>query len=95
VSEALTGYGSFRTDFSGNVAASNSTMSTWDIYHLAGGVRISSAKTGITLGGVVSFGDSPTFRRLNLADPPQTGELPTIHVEYLRAMGILGFNFSF
>jgi hypothetical protein len=93
--EGLTGYGSFRTDFSGNVVGSKSTMSNWDIYHVTGGVRISSPKAGITLGGALSFGDSPTFQRLNLADPDQVGDIAQVHVDYFRAMGILGFNFTF
>jgi hypothetical protein len=94
--EGLTAYGSFRTDFSGNVPASNSTTATWDIYHLAGGAIISSKSAGVTLGGVLSFGDSKTYRRIDLTQQVvQVGEIPGLTIQYLRAMGVLGFNFTF
>jgi hypothetical protein len=94
--EGLTAYGSFRSDLSGNVPASNSTTATWDIYHLAGGAIIQSGKAGVTLGGVFSFGDSDTYRRIDLTQRPlRIGELPNVSVHYLRAMGVIGFNFTF
>ncbi|HWN82228.1 MAG TPA: hypothetical protein VNM87_09050, partial [Candidatus Udaeobacter sp.] len=92
----LTAYGSFRSDLSGNVPNSNSTTATWDIYHLAGGAIIQRGKAGVTLGGVFSFGDSGTYRRIDLTQTPlRIGELPNLTVHYLRAMGVIGFNFAF
>jgi hypothetical protein len=94
--EGFTGYGSFRTDFSGNVPASTTTFSTWDIYHVTGGAQIATGSASFTFGGIVSFGSSSDLRRRNLTNQALTfGDLGGLELKYTRFRGIVGFNFAF
>jgi hypothetical protein len=102
-SEKTTGYVSFITDRSasrsvpatspvvagGQVEQYNVSVSTWDIYHINGGVAFTIRGTDLTVGGGFAWGSAP----LN-ATPDSEGILPpTIKpdsVSYSRIKAILG-----
>lgn len=93
-SEKTTGYVSFITDFSANrndVSSNNISISTWDIYHLNGGVAFSLLGTDLTLGGGFAWGQEPLS-----FEPDTEGNLgPTVDpeaVSYSRIKAILGIS---
>ena len=59
-SENLTGYGSFRTDFSGaeKPIPSETTFAIWDLYHIGAGVQARVKRSDFTLGLVYSRGSA-------------------------------------
>jgi len=90
-SEKTTGYVSFITDRSASrrVQPYDVSVSTWDIYHVNGGVAFTIRGTDLTLGGGFAWGDAP----LN-ATPDSEGILPSTikpdAVSYSRVKAILG-----
>jgi hypothetical protein len=93
-SEKTTGYVSFITDRSAARKPRTPydiSVSTWDIYHLNGGVAFTLLNTDLTLGGGFAWGKEPLF-----ATPDAEGILPpTIKpdaVSYSRVKAILGFS---
>ncbi len=93
-SEKTTGYLSFITDHSASRKPRNRydiSVSTWDIYHINGGVAFTLAGTDLTLGGGFAWGKDP----LNVT-PDSEGILPaTIQpedVSYSRIKAILGIS---
>lgn len=90
-SEKTTAYLSFITDRSAShpVEPYDITVSTWDIYHLNGGVAFTLLGTDLTLGGGFAWGQKPLH-----ITPDSEGILPaTIHpadVSYSRIKAILG-----
>ncbi|MEJ2483804.1 MAG: hypothetical protein P8049_12030, partial [Gemmatimonadota bacterium] len=59
-SGSLTGYGSFRTDFSGaeEPIPTETTFATWDLYHFGAGVQAKVNRSDFTLGLVYSRGSA-------------------------------------
>jgi hypothetical protein len=92
-SEKTTAYISFITDFSASRRGSSNdiSVSTWDIYHLNGGVAFSIKGTDLTIGGGFAWGQEPLR-----ASPDSDGILgPTLtpdDVSYSRIKGILGIS---
>ena len=90
-SEKTTAYISFITDHSANRVAGqyDISVSTWDIYHLNGGVAFTLLGTDLTLGGGFAWGQQP----LNIT-PDSAGSLPSTaqpsEVSYSRIKAILG-----
>ncbi|MCL7981343.1 MAG: hypothetical protein M8862_02370 [marine benthic group bacterium] len=58
--ENLTGYGSFRTDFSGaeSPIPTETTFAIWDLYHIGAGVQANVKRSDFTLGLVYSRGSA-------------------------------------
>ena len=90
-SEKTTAYVSFITDRSANqhVDPYDISVSTWDIYHVNGGVAFTLLGTDLTLGGGFAWGKEPLH-----VTPDSEGILPaTIEptaVSYSRLKAILG-----
>ena len=90
-SEKTTAYISFITDRSASRAdiTNNISISTWDIYHLNGGVAFTLLGTDLTLGGGFAWGEEPLQ-----FEPDSEGNLgPTLTpeaVSYSRIKAILG-----
>jgi len=90
-SEKTTAYLSFITDRSAShpVEPFDISVSTWDIYHVNGGVAFVLLGTDLTLGGGFAWGNAPLH-----ATPDSEGILPaTIEpsaVNYSRVKAILG-----
>jgi len=86
-----TAYGAFTTDLSSATRVSGTpvTASTWNIYHLSGGVALTLGGTELTLGGGFSWGRNAIER-----DIPTSGDLPPNvvpeRVDYSRAKFIIG-----
>jgi len=91
-SEDTTAYVSFITDRSAFRVTENRniSVSTWDIYHLNGGVVFAIGGTDLTVGGGYAWGSNPIR-----VTPDSEGQLPpTIvptEVTYSRLKFILGF----
>jgi hypothetical protein len=91
-SEKTTAYASFITDRSAyrRVDGQTIVVSTWDIYHLNGGVAFTIRGTDLTLGGGYAWGRQPLD-----VTPDSEGDLPATvvpaEVTYSRLKLILGF----
>ena len=92
-SEKSTGYISFIADHSAYAKVPSGTyaivVSTWDIYHLNGGVAFTIGGTDVTLGGGFAWGSNPLD-----VTPDSEGVLPATivpsEVTYSRVKFILG-----
>jgi len=100
--ERLSGYMSFRTDYSAAVPPfeNNATLSTWDIWHLAAGATFPVGNTEFTLGAVYAFGNDSRLRGIDLIpeDDPDDGgiQLPqNLETKFNRLTFILGFSFAY
>jgi hypothetical protein len=93
------GYVGFATDFSGVSPGTqgSSTVSFWNIYHVAAGTTLQLRPMDVTLGAIGAFGGGRTKRGLSLV-PSQEEEIgipPGRDVDYFRLTLILGFSFHF
>ena len=93
-------YASFTTDFSAAPDSSseqNVTMSTWDIYHVTGGVAFTKAGLDLTLGLGYSWG-SDDVAVLSFDPDEQTtgliGDPQNLPVKYRKLKVFFGFAFS-
>jgi hypothetical protein len=92
-SPKTTGYISFITDNSASrpVKPADISVSTWNLYHINGGVAFTIRGTDLTVGGGFAWGSAPLA-----ATPDSEGILPpTIRpneVSYTRLKAILGFS---
>ncbi len=96
-SETLSLYGSFNTDFSAavNDPEVNHNVSSWDIYHIAGGSVISYDKLDLTLGLAAAFGSQEVTRRTDISDPANpSGQGGITKVSYSNWQAIIGFRFE-
>jgi hypothetical protein len=90
-SEKTTAYIGFITDHSASRFAGqyDVSVSTWDIYHLNGGVAFTLLGTDLTLGGGFAWGSEPLR-----VTPPSEGDLPATlqpsEVSYSRIKAVLG-----
>jgi hypothetical protein len=91
-------YGSFVTDFS--AATENSRVkhdiSSWDIYHVAGGGVVRFNRTEITVGATYAFGDNDAIINLNLDEANEDnglrGGTSRTAVDYRAFKLIFGFS---
>ena len=98
VSERFSYYAAFTTDFTfadKNDSATNS-LSTWDIYHVAGGTSFVVGNVKLTAGAAYSFGsDSRSFSTL-LVPPGGAPALTTLplNVSYSGLRVLVGIDFG-
>ncbi|HET6348759.1 MAG TPA: hypothetical protein VFH88_06705 [Candidatus Krumholzibacteria bacterium] len=90
-SEKTTGYLSFITDRSASrpVDRYDISVSTWDIYHLNGGVAFTLAGTDLTLGGGFAWGKAP-LRVIPDSEGVLSAAIVPQDVSYSRIKAILG-----
>ncbi|HEX9723146.1 MAG TPA: hypothetical protein VGC53_02570 [Vicinamibacteria bacterium] len=83
-------YAAFSTDFSAapSDSGSNSTLASWDIYHLSGGSTLAVAGQEVTLGLIYSFGSSAIGEN-------ELGLSPDLGVSYRRLTFVIGVGFIF
>jgi hypothetical protein len=83
-------YAAFSTDFSAAPlgSGSNSSVASWDIYHLSGGATLAAAGQEITLGMIYSFGNSDIGEN-------ELGLNPSLGVTYRRLTFVIGVGFLF
>jgi len=97
--DRLTGYGSFRTDFSGAATPvpTETTFAIWDLFHLGAGVQATVNRSNFTLGLVYSHGSATRPLGLIDADPDSESGLLASDTEYSfsRFTLLLGFQLSF
>lgn len=98
LSDDLSVYGAFHTDFSAAVgsAQANITVSDWDIYHLSGGVSFRIHDNRFTLGA--SWAKGAKTRPLDTGIPPESiPETPLgsdVHIHYSKLTFLIGFVFG-
>jgi hypothetical protein len=83
-------YAALSTDFSAapSDSGSNSTLASWDIYHLSGGSTLAVAGQEVTLGLIYSFGSSAIGEN-------ELGLSPDLGVSYRRLTFVIGVGFVF
>jgi len=92
-SDSGTAYGAFVTDRSAfqPVDGTQIVVSTWDIYHLSGGVALTLGGTKLTLGMGYAWGGREIQRQI-----PPVGDLPPTvvpqDIDYSRMKFIIGFS---
>jgi hypothetical protein len=88
-------YGGFHTDFSGNEAGSNSTLSTWNIYDASVGIALKFGRSEVTMGGVYAWGSAPLQPAPLI--PPEVNQppLPEPNAVYRQFTILVGFNFPY
>jgi hypothetical protein len=98
LSDDVSVYGAFHTDFSASVgsARSNVAVSDWDLYHVSGGVSFRINDNRFTLGA--SWASGGKNRALDSAVPPETvpdAELASqVDIHYSKLTFLLGFVFG-
>ena len=98
LSDDLSVYGAFHTDFSASVgsAQANIAVSDWNIYHLSGGVSFRIHDNRFTLGA--SWASGSKTRALDTAIPPES--LPKsalgsdVDIHYSKLTFLIGFVFG-
>ena len=98
VSDRLSCYGAFTTDFTfaDEQESGTNSLSTWDIYHLSAGTSLAIAGVKLTLGAEYATGkDTRSFTALVVPPEgaPALASLP-LEVKYSRFRVLLGFDFS-
>lgn len=98
VSERLAYYAAFTTDytFKNQDDSATNSLSTWNIYHVTGGVSFMVKAMKLTLGGAYSFGSDVRSISTILVPPDGLPALtPTpVDVKYSRIRVLFGFDFS-
>ena len=98
--EKLWLYVSFVTDFTANIpdTQTNLGVSTWDIFHLSGGVLFSVGRSEITVGANYAFGNEKLRGQVNLPESEIGNDvsdlLANTEMEYMRIKFLLGFSFE-
>jgi hypothetical protein len=98
VSEDVSAYGAFHTDFSASAGGSeeNVAVSDWDLYHLSGGLSFRFRDNQFTLGASWAWGGKD--RPLESPIPPQDVPVPAlgqdISIRYSKVTFLLGFVFG-
>jgi hypothetical protein len=97
-SEAVTGYGSLRTDFSAAPPGDRQTVSvaTWDLYHLTLGAGLHFRSFDLTLGTALAYGQD-TIPHEGVADGDTGGggviaPIPDGSISFFRVKLLLGFQ---
>jgi len=100
-STRVTGYASFRTDFSAipDESPQNIALSTWDVYHATTGTELHFSSFELTLGAGFSFGGHSVATNVrpleDLVGEVTLPPLPTGQVSYALVKLLLGFNYYF
>jgi len=98
-SEKLTGYTSFRTDFSGaeEPVPTETTFAIWDLYHLGAGVQATVGRSDFTIGLIYSHGSqSRPGGLLDLGFDGGSGILADeTQFSFTRLTLLLGFQLAF
>lgn len=100
IKEKLWFYTSFVTDYSASIPESktNHSVSTWDIFHLSGGVLFAVGRSEITIGMNYAFGDAKLRGPVDLPSGELQNDLSDIlentDVDYTRIKFLLGFSFE-
>lgn len=98
-SDRLTGYGSFRTDFSGaeEPVPTETTFAIWDLFHLGAGIQATVNRSNFTLGLVYSYGSATRPLGLVNADPDSESGILASDTKYSfsRLTLLLGFQLAF
>jgi len=98
--EKLWLYASFVTDFSASIpdTKTNLGISTWDIYHLSGGVLFTIGRSDVTLGINYAFGTSELRGPVNLPEGEFQNKIINAFedsaVTYNRVKLLFGFSFE-
>jgi len=95
-SESLIFSGSFVTDFSAQIPESetNLTVSTWDIYHISGGITFKINKSDLTLGLEYAFGSKNIKQPIDITHPGAGGKSDLVEkskVTTRRIKFLIGF----
>jgi len=98
INEKLIISGSFITDYSAKVPGtkSNLAISSWDIYHISGGVTFPVGKSDLTFGFTYAFGSKEVNQILDLDDDEEGnigGQTAKTTVVVQQIKFLLGFNF--
>lgn len=94
-SDAVTGYGSFRTDFSAAPPGDRLTVSvaTWDLFHLTLGAGLHFRSFDLTLGTALAYGqDTIPHEGVDPEEGPGIPALPDGRITFFRAKLLLGFQ---
>lgn len=89
----------FVTDFSASVpnTETNLSLSTWNLYHIAGGVTFPVGKTDITLGLSYTFGKDDLETKIDLTPEDSgssiIGQTSVTEISSRRIKILFGFNF--
>jgi hypothetical protein len=100
-SDLFTLYGSLYRDASARepTAESRFLLSTWDIYHIAGGAAFTVLTAQLTLGLEYAFGNAPLILENSLENPTEgnnlTGGAAEASAKFKRLLVLLGFSFGF
>jgi hypothetical protein len=98
-SERMTGYASFRTDFSGaeRPIPSETTFAIWDLYHIGAGVQARVKRSDFTLGLVYSRGSSTRSSPLTGSGVVDGNGVLSSETKYTfsRFTLLLGFQLAF
>jgi hypothetical protein len=98
LSNDLSVYGAFHTDFSAAVGSTraNVAVSDWDIYHVSGGISFRIGDNRFTLG--TSWATGGKERALNTPIPPEAvpgAPLGTaVDIHYSKLTFLIGFVFG-
>jgi hypothetical protein len=98
VTDDVSVYGAFHTDFSASAgnAASNVAVSDWDLYHVSGGLSFRFRDNRFTLGA--SWARGGETRPLDSPIPPEqlpaTGLGEAVEIRYSKITFLLGFVFG-
>jgi len=97
--DRLTGYGSFRTDFSGaeQPAPTETTFAIWNLFHFGAGVQATVNRSNFTLGLVYSLGSATRPLGLVDVDPDSESGIVAEDTKYSfsRITLLLGFQLAF
>jgi hypothetical protein len=98
VSDDVSLYGAFHTDFSASVgsAQSNVAVSDWDLYHLSGGVSFRIHDNRFTLGASWATGGKtrPLDSTISPEDVPDVGLGSDVEIGYSKVTFLIGFVFG-
>jgi hypothetical protein len=98
LSEDVSVYGAFHTDFSASAGdiGENVGVSDWDLYHLRGGLSFRVRENRFTLGASWAWGgrDRPLESPVPPEDLPASGLGQNISIRYSKVTFLLGFVFG-
>jgi hypothetical protein len=98
VSDDVSVYGAFHTDFSASAGdvRENVAISDWDLYHLSGGLSFRFRENRFTLGASWAWGsqDRPLESPVPPQDLPASGLGEDIAIRYSKVTVLLGFVFG-
>ena len=96
LSDEVSVYAAFHTDFSASVGGTNVAVSDWDLYHLGGGASFRLGGNRFTLGALWATGgkDRPLRSPVPPEDVPAAGLDRPVDIRYSKITFLLGFEFG-